>query len=81
MKEIRKGILLARNDYRATTFRIKHEASDVDFIGEWLSIYQATEDALIGDKPITALTELAYARTMKTLLRTLRAQETEGASE
>jgi hypothetical protein len=75
MKEIRKGILLAKNDYKATSFRIKHEQHEDEFVGEWLEVYQATEQVLIGDKPISALTEHAYARTIKTLLRNLRSLE------
>lgn len=75
MKEIRKGILLAKNDYKATSFRIRHECSDVGFVDDWLDVYRATEDALIGDRPISALTELAYSRTIRTLLRNLHVKD------
>jgi hypothetical protein len=72
IQEIRKGILLAKNDYRATSFRVKHECDEDGLVDDWMEAYQIAEDALIGGRPISALTELAYGRTIKGLLRNLR---------
>lgn len=69
MKEVRRGILLAKHDYQLLAFETKHQTVEQDepLIQEMLEVYASTEKLIMGQAPLTDLTVEAYCRTMDKL--------------
>lgn len=67
MKEIRRGILLAKHDHKMILFEQKHRDADDPIIDDLREVYEATEKIIIGSGEYTALTVEAYGRTMDSL--------------
>lgn len=67
MKEVRRGILLAKHDYQLLQFEANHKDVHDPIVGEIYEVYVSTEKLIMGDHPMTDLTVEAYCRTMDKL--------------
>ena len=64
MKEIRRGILLAKHDYQLLSFEARHKDTDESIINDIVEVYESTEKLILGHADITDLTVEAYCRTL-----------------